>query len=232
MPSLNPARESEVLAELGLTELPKPRFEAPKDLPKIPKEFRPKFWESMQLIDSLESAAFERFIPPECAVDLGIDPYVRDPELSFAILVRTDLPPPVDNRLAAAMGVGRWRDPSEWGRVRYAMLASDLRFQYEYLGASSMSRPLVFRAGAPRRAIPGYHNRGRPRARTHWPIPFVGIHCKVVVKVASGLTRDDMKAGLGLLMPKKKSDWFGPAAGDSLTTDVETAQSDSAPTEE
>ena len=183
---MNRERELELARELGLDAPPPPRYD---DLPTpnkpTPEWVRPKFLKALQLVDQIETWAFEKFIPSVCEIDHNIDARVQgNPELHFAVCIRTDKPPPSNKRIANAIKVR----PDDMGVDNfYRWLGVEIANQYRGLGARKMGVPLIFRTVG---------NRFKP-----WVVPFVGAICKFDRTPPTGQTMDDMVADVGVLVP-------------------------------
>jgi hypothetical protein len=183
---MTPQRAAELAAELGLDAPPPPRYDdLPEENPETPNWVRPKFLKALQLVDQIETWAFEKFIPSVCEIDHNIDAHVQGPpELHFAVCIRTDRPPPSNKRIANATKI----KPDDTGVDNfYRWLGVEIANQYRGLGARKMGVPLIFRTKG---------SRFKP-----WIVPYVGAIVKFDRTPAAGLKMDDMVADVGVMVP-------------------------------
>lgn len=183
---MTPERALELARELGLDSVPKPRYsDLPEENPETPNHARPKFLKALQLVDQIETWAFERFIPDFCVIDHNIDAHVMgNPELHFAVCVRTDMPPPSNARIARATGI---RVGSVDQGNFYQWLAVEVGNAYREIGAKKMGVPLIFST--------------LKDPKKSWSIPYLGAICKFDRTPPDGSRMDDMVANRGLLIP-------------------------------
>ncbi len=134
----------EVLKELGLDKMPAPRTEVPQEHAPIMGHSLLNYRKALQTVDVLETAAFEPYIPLDVEIDASIDPTAFHPELSKAIMFRTDVPIPSNDRVLKATGIGAEQTPHNQRK----WLAQSFRRFYDELGVRALSRPLVFRWGS------------------------------------------------------------------------------------
>lgn len=108
------------------------------------------FKKALQLVDPLESAAFEKYIPDGVVIDQTMDARVYHPEASKCITFRTDLPIPSNRRVFASTGIGTEQNAQN----QYLWLAQELGRHWEELGARAMAPPLVFRTHGANGTVP------------------------------------------------------------------------------
>ena len=178
---VTPARAQELAAELGLDAPPTPRYD---DVPEANTEtrFSPKFHKALQLVDQIETWAFERFIPDSCVIDPNIDARAAgDPELHFAVCVRTDRPPPSNDLIHRSTGI----KPDDMSKGNfYQWLAVEVARMFTETGAVAMGVPLIFRTKGKRDIV-----------------PFVGAICKFDRTPPDGQKMHDQMANVGVLIP-------------------------------
>jgi hypothetical protein len=185
-----PLTDAELAREFGLDSVPQPRVSVPQRTPPIPSWFKPKFFKALQLVDQIETWAFERFIPAGCVIDQSIDARILtdDIELHAAVLVRTDMPPPSNDLIWRATGVKPSGHPEAMSTENfYRWLAIEVANEYRRIGARAMGVPLIFRT------------KGDPKNPV--VVPYVGAICKFDRRPPDGRTRADMVAGVGVLVP-------------------------------
>lgn len=180
---MTPERAQEMARELGLDAPPPPRY---NDLPtpNPTTELSPKLLKALQLVDQIETWAFEKFIPTHLEIDRNIDARVQGPpEYHFAVCVRTDMPPPSNPRIARATKI----KPNDMGVDNfYRWLAVEIANMAKELGTVKLGPPLIFRTN-------GKKSKGI--------VPFVGAICKFDRTPPSGQTMESMMADVGVLVP-------------------------------
>lgn len=179
---MTPARAQELAEELGLDAPPPLRYD---DVPEANQEtrFSPSFHKALQLVDQIETWAFERFIPDACVIDPNIDARMAgDPELHFAVCVRTDRPPPSNPLIFRSTGIKP--DSMDKGNF-YRWLAVEVARMFTETGAKAMGVPLIFRTKGKRDVV-----------------PFVGAICKFDRTPPDGQKMQDQMANVGLLVPQ------------------------------
>jgi len=189
---MDAAKELEIARALGLDKPPVPRCEVPEPNHPIPAEFKPGFYKALALVDYIETWAFERFIPNFCVVDLAMDAASYSPGFSFAILMRTDVPPPSNTKIFHATGI---KPGSTVPENYYRWLGIAVADHYRQLGASAMARPLIFRTKGGRERRGGVTNRY---------YPMIGAIMKFARKPSDGLTREDLMTDVGVLLTKPR----------------------------
>jgi hypothetical protein len=181
--------ELAIARQMGLDAVPVPRTPAPVANPPIPKAFKPKFFKALQLVDSIETFAFERFIPSECIVDQTLDARIYHHENSCAVLIRTDMPPPSNLQIWRGTKIKPSDHPDAMSAENfYRWLAVEVRRAYTEFGAKRMAPPLIFRT---------HGSRWKP-----WIVPLVGAICKFEVAVPDGQLRENVYANIGVLIPQ------------------------------
>jgi hypothetical protein len=187
---MDEARALELAREMGLDKPPPLRYDdAPKAHKDAPTWLKPKFLKALQLVDQIETWAFEKFIPDVCTIDQSIDAHVQgNPELHFAVCVRTDRPPPSNDLVWRATGIKPVGHPEAMGAANfYQWLAIEVANMYREVGAKSMGVPLIFRTKG---------SRFNPLV-----IPFVGAICKFDRRPPDGQRMADQMANVGVLVP-------------------------------
>lgn len=185
---MTPERERELAREMGLDAPPTPRTAIPTANRPIPAWFKPKFYKALELVDMIETYAFERFIPNHLVIDKAMDARAYAPDNSFAVCIRIDKPPPSDDRIWRATGIKpTWHPEALQADNLYRWLGIEVARLYTEYGATSMAPPLVFRTKG---------SRWNPLI-----IPILGAVCKFEIKVPMGLTREDVYPNIGALIP-------------------------------
>lgn len=180
-------RKQELAEQLGLDKPPVPRMPVPEENKPIPREFRPTFYKALQLVDQIETWAFERFIPDTCAIDQTMDARIHDPQRSACIIVRTDVPPPSNPLIHRATGI----TPDEASPENfYLWLAIEVRRAYTEWGARRMAPPLIIRT------------QGKKRRWFSSIVPFIGAITKFDLRISDGSTLDSAAANVGCLVPR------------------------------
>ena len=141
---MTPERQAELATELGLDEVPKLRYEEPDENP--PLEHLVNFRKALALVDPIRTAAFEAYVPERCHIDSEMNAYAYVEGKSDALLIRTDIPPPlrpgkkVHAKISAATGI-----PYELSdRTFFIWLGKELEMRYISWGARRMAAPLIF----------------------------------------------------------------------------------------
>lgn len=134
-------KREEVLKELGLDKMPAARVDVPDEHAPVLGRSLLNYRKALQTVDPLETAAFESYIPLDVQIDPSIDPYAFHPELSKAIMFRTDVPIPSNDMVKRATGIGAEQTPDNQRK----WLAQEFRRFYQEFGVRAVSRPLVFR---------------------------------------------------------------------------------------
>lgn len=108
------------------------------------------FKKALQLVDRLETASFDRYIPDGIVIDQTMDATAFHPEASKCITFRTDLPIPSNRRVFSSTGIGT----EQTAQNQYLWLAQELGRHWEELGARAMAPPLVFRTHGHNGTVP------------------------------------------------------------------------------
>jgi hypothetical protein len=165
---ISPEREKELAEAYGLDEVPTPRYE---DLPDPNKPNSTSglvsFHKALMLVDRLRTAGFHRYLHDSCAVDQTMDASVWSPEHSFAVQIRTDVPPPVNERITRATGIRPTKDDRDF----FIWLANVVAEQWTVLGARKMAPPLIYCGG-------DHWNRWSKKERIAGAKPFMGVISK------------------------------------------------------
>lgn len=100
-----------------------------------------RLWKALQFVDSIESAAFERYIPTKIVIDQSLNSYSLTVSNTFGAAVRTDVPIPSHVKIEKATGIGA----TPHAHNHYLWLAQILAKHWDELGPIGCSRPLVWR---------------------------------------------------------------------------------------
>ena len=180
---MTPGAEREIADDLGLSELPPPRYgDIPKEMAS-PEELGEvmRFKKALTLVDPIATAAFSRFIPNQMIVDQGIDARGWSRGYSFAVQIRTDKPPVVNRKVTAATGITKELNERNF----YAQIALRMYQLYVEMGAHCVSPPLIFRTTVKDR---------RTGAR-----PLIGAIFKFGRVPRDGSLLESIQSGWGLL---------------------------------
>lgn len=133
----------EILDRLGLDKMPPPRIAGLEDSYKqMPSGSQLlNFKKALQLVDPIETAAFEPYIPDDVVIDQSIDPRSFSPDTSRAIMLRTDIPIPSNLRVFRSTGISR--TPNAHNHYRW--LGQELSRHMLEFGSRAVSPPLIFR---------------------------------------------------------------------------------------
>lgn len=171
--------KAEALKLLGLDRAPDARLPGlwEHDAPP-PGRALLNFKKALQLVDMLETAAFEKYIPDGVVIDQTMDARAFSPEYSKCVMLRTDQPIPSNRRVFASTGIGV--EPN--AHNHYLWLAQELGRHVLELGARAIAPPLIFRTcGADE------------------TVPFLGLILKIDPRPTDGLTALDQGANWALL---------------------------------
>jgi len=175
--------EEEIKRKLGVDRLPDPRLPVPHELPTPGKGDLVNYRKALELVDIIETAAFEKYLPDDVVIDQTVDTRAFDPGSTRAISIRTDMPIPSNYRIFRSTGIGREPNSHNY----YLWMAQEIKRHVLELGACAISRPYIFRVGGQQKTV-----------------PFIGAIFKVIVKPKDGQTELDMGARWGLLTPKSE----------------------------
>lgn len=164
--NLSAEREQELARDMGLDKAPTPRY---SDIPKPNQNIGGliQFRKALMLVDPLRTAAFHRYLNDSLFVDQTMDASVWSQEQSFAVMVRTDVPPPVNDPITRATGIRPTTDDQDYFR----WLATCVLEQWTVLAARKMAPPLIFAGG-------GKHWRRDPKLKAAGAVPFMGVISK------------------------------------------------------
>lgn len=142
---MTPERELELAREYGLDEVPVPRYD------DVPAGNAPSstaglitFKKAIMLVDHLRTAAFHRYLSDSILIDQTMDSSVWSPQHSFSVMVRTDVPPPVNERITRATGIRATQDDRDF----FMWLRDVVYQQWTILGAKKMAPPLIYAGGS------------------------------------------------------------------------------------
>jgi len=179
---MTPERSAELAKQMGLDKTPALRYERAPD-ENAPLERVVNFKKALQCVDVLRTAAFERFIPDCCVIDMEIGTAVYCEGMNDAVLIRTDVPPPLDPsnptnlKITKATGIPHRLDDQAF----FIWLGKELELRWTAWGARRMGPPLVF------------WGRGDPNTRD--AKPFIGLLMKFARNVS------DVPADWGAIIP-------------------------------
>lgn len=174
---------------MGLHKVPELRYD---DVPdeNVPLEKKINLRKALMLVDRIQTAAFEFYIPDEIIIDQTMDATVYSEGRTFAELVRTDIPPPSNDRIARATSrpdLGPGVRPVLSDRDFMVWLSLVFKWYWTGLSARRAAPPLIF--------------SGRGDRRKWGAKPFLGIIMKFDRTPADGRTVDDMVASVGVMVP-------------------------------
>ena len=142
MTELDTRLTAEALKQMGLSELPKPRYE---DLPATPEQVDVSklvnHGKCKMLVDPLLTAKFTRYIPDVMIVDQSIDTLSYRPDWSFCPNIRTDIAPAVNEKMARITGIRPVIDDGNF----MLWLGRELENMANVLGTFRIGPPQVFR---------------------------------------------------------------------------------------
>lgn len=135
--------DANILKELHLERVPEPREAVP--MPRATYRDSSNiinFRKALSCVDSLETAAFSRFIPDNVTVNQQIDTRSYVPTWSLAFMIPTDQPVPMNEKVAAFLKV-KITD-AHTKEAYFAELGAQISNAYSQYGARAISPPLVF----------------------------------------------------------------------------------------
>lgn len=172
---------SEILSTLGLDKIPEPRYEVGDPHPGLTGSQLLNFKKALQLADSIESAAFMRFVPNAVVVDQALDPRAFSPQYSKAVMIRTDLPIPTGPKVQKVTGISS----SPTADNHYRWLWIEIQRYITELGASAISPVLITRTSG-----------------AEGTVPLLIASFKLDLRPKDGQTMEDIGANLALLGPR------------------------------
>lgn len=167
---------------MGLDQVPALRYERAPD-ENVKMERAVNFRKALQCVDPLRTAAFERYIPDCCVIDMEVATAVYCEGMNDAVLIRTDVPPPLDPsnpsnlKVSHATGIPYRLDDQAF----FIWLGKELELRWVAWGARRMGPPLVF--------------CGRGDPNTPGAQPFIGL----IMKFARNVS--DVPADWGAIIP-------------------------------
>lgn len=176
MTDLNAKLTAEAMKKMGLSELPKPRYD---DLPAVPET--PDIGKlvnhskAKMLVDPILTAKFARYIPDVMQIDQAIDTLSYRPDWSFCIHVRTDIAPSVSAKMTRVTGIRPVIDDGNF----MLWLGREMQNYANVLGTFRIGPPQVFRTK-----------------------DMMGVMVKYDRTPQDGLRFEDSEADIGLLMPQ------------------------------
>jgi hypothetical protein len=172
-------QRADALERLGLDKAPEARLPGlwEQDAPPPGKALL-NFKKALQLVDPIETASFEKYIPDGVVIDQAMDTRAFNPEASRCVMLRTDQPIPSNYRVFRSTGIGTEPNTNN----HYMWLAQELGRHILELGARAISPPLIFRTSG-----------------SNGTVPFIGLIMKMDTRPADGMTVADQGANWGLL---------------------------------
>lgn len=183
---MTPERAEQLAKQMGLDEVPKSRY---TDLPpdNLPMGRLVEFKKMVMLCsDSILTNSFWRYIPDCVVIDHMMDGSVYSGENCFATLIRTDIPPPVNEKITRVTGIRPTMDFENY----LLWLGLILKEYWTAMKPRAMAPPLLCR---------GYG--GRLYRRIPGAKPFVGMAMKFDLRPPDGLTMRDVQPQYGCLLP-------------------------------
>lgn len=179
---MKPERAQELAEQLGLSRPPAPRYD---DLPMDNAEMGRlvNFRKAIMLVDRILTSAFWPFIPDECVIDNMMDATSYSPGNCFCSMVRTDVPPPVNQKITRVTGMTKTLETRNF----LLWMGIILKEHWTALRPRSMAPPLLFQTrGDPK--VPG--------AR-----PAIGLCMKFDLRPPDGSSLDEIFANYGAIVP-------------------------------
>ena len=165
---MTPERERELAAEYGLDKAPELRYD---DVPEGNVPFNTGglvlFHKTLALVDSLRTAAFQHYLSDKCVIDQTMDARSWSRQYSFSTMVRTDVPPPVNERITRATGIRPTLDDRDY----FIWLRDKVSEFWTILGAKKMAPPLIYCGG-------DHWRRWSKKERIAGAKPFMGVIMK------------------------------------------------------
>jgi hypothetical protein len=194
---LTDERKLELAQQMGLAEVPKPRYET------IPKENDPinmgrwlNFKKMVEICtDTILTNSFWPFIPDCVVIDHSMDPRTYTGDNCFAAMIRTDIPVPVSEQITRATGITgtmEFRNFLVW-------MGLILKEHWTALKPRAMAPPLLCRGAG------GREYRKIPGAR-----PFLGMAMKFDLRPPDAQTAADIRPEYGMLLPMTIEDKLKP----------------------
>lgn len=167
---------AEALKQLGLSEVPKPRYDDLPAVPETPDIGRlVNHTKAKMLVDPLLTAKFTRYIPDEMIVDPAIDTLSFRPDWSIDIQIDTTRAPSVNAKLTRVTGIRPVIDDGNF----MLWLGLEIKNRAAYFGSYRIGPPQVYRTKE-----------------------YMGVMVKFDRTPQNGRTIHDSEADIGLLMPQ------------------------------
>jgi hypothetical protein len=175
-------QRADALKALGLDKAPDARVPGlwEQDAPP-PGRALLHFRKAVQLVDPIETAAFEKYIPDGVIIDQSMDARHFHKDYSKCVMLRTDQPIPSNRRVFASTGIGV--EPN--AHNHYLWLAQELGRHFLEMGADAIAPPLLFRTSG-----------------ADGTVPFLGLVMKLRPKIPDGQTALDVGANWAMLGPR------------------------------
>jgi hypothetical protein len=194
---LSEERKQQLAEQMGLSAPPKPRYH------DIPLENSPtnlqRFMNFRKMVmlcnDTILTNSFWPYIPDCVVIDHMMDGTVYSGENCFATLIRTDIPPPVNDNITRATGIKPTMD-----FVNFLIwMGLVVKEHWTALRPRAMAPPLLCRGygGKYYRRMPGAH-------------PFLGIAMKFDLRPPDGQTVRDIRPQYGALVPMNMEERLKP----------------------
>jgi hypothetical protein len=189
-----PEQTDQQLAEaFGLDKIPENRYS------DLPTPNRPTsmagliaFKKTFMLVDRLRTASFMHLVDNyPWVIDQGMDAGFWSPEQSWGICCRTDVPPPVNERISNSTDITETRDDQNY----FIWLRDKTWEMYQLMGAVAMAPPLVWACGS-RKWLKNI------KLRAEGAVPLMGI----IAKFQLG----GPKAQLGAIVPSAQKAGIHP----------------------
>jgi hypothetical protein len=188
--NLTPQQESELAKQFGFADgvAPMLRQAAPPENEPIPKGISPYFYKALLLVDRLLTVRFYEFVPDYIEVDQSESSETFDPSRTWAILVRTDVAPPIDEKSQNWSGIFHNKHPDAKSIDNYfRWLRFEMGNHAWKIGCYRIAPPVVFETqGDPTNALAP---------------PYIGVIAKFFRKRQDARTLQDMEAQAAVLVP-------------------------------
>lgn len=195
---LTEERKLEIAREMGLAEVPKPRYH---DLPVENSPINQDRWMNFRKMvmlcnDTILTNSFWPHIPDCVVIDHQMDPYTYSGDNCWCIMIRTDVPPPVSEQVTRNTGI----QPTMEFRNFLIWMGLELKHHWTVLKPRAMAPPLLCR---------GYpHSR---KSKRQWGAhPFLGMAMKFDMRPPDGGVMADIQLQHGLLLPLTLEDKLDP----------------------
>lgn len=182
--------EAEIAKQFGFEDGVAPflRREVAKDVPAMGQGVSVPFEKAKLLIDRLLTVRFWEFIPDAIEVDQSENSEVFSKGETWALCVRTDIPPPILEKDQNWSGVYHNKHPKARELENYfRMLALDMLNNCWRLGCYRIAPPFIYKVDG---------DPSNPLAP-----PYIGVVTKYLRKRQDGRIATDMEAQAAVLVP-------------------------------